>query len=379
MGIISDGASDIANIMRQKRLDQVNADYRTSQQAKLDEQTNLLQAKQQRSDMLTQRMDDADAAGASVLDGYRAQHILDGGDGQDYRPTSDHIDEAYAVRGQSMYKSGNLDGFIKNEADAAGARAQRRAVAVKDAMATGDRVNVLKTLNATVANGVKLTDIAPATAKDGKKTYKATYQLPDGSSRSEDVTDDEIDRRAGYVLSNPAEVAKTELSASLHRMESGLRVDEQNNAHTNRTAEQDQAHKDRLVEIGAHGSEARKTHASNLAEGGTIRPRDQIAAIDSERKDLRDQQTALFKDYTQQLKDPSLDDAQKGNLNSAYEAQVARLNEQLSDLGNRRKKVFAALNLSDDAGAATNLASGAKPSSKSAGKKAATQPTISNW
>lgn len=277
MGQIMDGVARINDILRQGSLDQERMSLQRSQEARLNEQARAEKAKQDDIDRVNALNKSADAAGAKVFDGYRADHILNGGDQNDYTPTPDHVASAYRARGQEYIKAGDMTGFLKNHAEGAAARAQVRSDLVKDAMSSGDPMAVMKAMNTTVDNGITLSDIKPVSLpsqdpNSAGQAYQATYTLPDGSTRSEMLNANDISKRAAYVLANPAEIAKQELAYDLNRQKINGTITEQNNKASNDQETHRQELKgrkevvglegaNRLKAIGAEGSEQRSTAA----------------------------------------------------------------------------------------------------------------------
>lgn len=275
MGQIMDGVARINETLRQGRLDDERIALQQSQAARLDEQARAAKAKQDELDRVDALNKSADAAGAKVLDGFRAEHILNGGDETNYNPTADQMASAFRARGQEYLKAGDMNGFLKSHAEGAAIRAQVRANLVKDAMSSGDPTAVMKAMNSTVDNGIALADIKPVQLpsqdpNSAGQAYQATYKMPDGSTRTEMLTASDISKRAAYVLANPAEVAKQELAYDLNRQKTEMTMREQDNKGNNdRTTDDLKTKNDlgleavknkyRLGQIGAEGTEHRKT------------------------------------------------------------------------------------------------------------------------
>jgi hypothetical protein len=279
MGQIMDGAYRIGEILRQGRLDEQNAAYRASQEAKLDEQARAAKAKQDELDRVAALGKQADAAGANVLNGYRAQSILDGGNENDYKPTIGHLSEAYGARGAAYLNAGDMKGYLQNHAEGAALRAQMRSTSVQEAMSTGDPMSVMKALNASVDNGIHLQDIKPISmpSQDPESTpgqaYKATYKLPDGSTRDEMLTANDIQKRAAYVLANPDKIGEQELKYDYLRQQTEAKLKEQDNKGANDRASTKVEQQERRITdglenagriklAGVKGAEDRKTDAA---------------------------------------------------------------------------------------------------------------------
>ncbi len=396
MGTISQGVDDINQIMRQGRLDKERIALQQAQESRLNEQARAAKAKQDEADRLDALNKSADAAGAKVFDGFRAQHILDGGDEQNYNPTPDQMAAAFRARGQEYLKAGDMNGFLKSHAEGAAMRAQVRANVVKDAMASGDPVAVMRAMNTTVDNGVSLADVKPISLpsqdpNSAGQAYKVTYKMPDGSTRDEMVTANDISKRAAYVLANPAEIAKQELAYDLNRQKVQGVMSEQNNKASNdqETHRQELAGRKEIVGLETAGrmkvkgmvsGDARLRHDDEEGDPGLdgIKPRDMIASIDSDRKGIQERRSALFKDYQQGLKDLRPGDRQgAASLSAAYERQVSQLDAENSELNRRREKVADRLGLSSKSSKSTQ-SNGQGLSSKAT---SATKPTttVTNW
>lgn len=298
MGTISSGVDDINNIFRQSRLDQERMSLQRSEDARLNEQAKAARAKQDELDRIDKLNKDADAAGAKVFDGFRAQHILEGGNQDDYAPTPGHMDAAYRARGTAFLKAGDMGNFLKNHAEGAVKRAGVRDELVKSAMASGNPMAVMKAMNQTVDNGITLQSIEPVTLPSqdpsgGMVAYRATYVDTNGKPREEMLTANDISKRAAYVLSNPGEVAKQELAYDLNRQKVQGTIAEQNNkGEQDRQTESVQIKgrkevaqvetQGRLQVEGAKGSQDRKTagHKDGLERAKPVmfKPGDELKA-----------------------------------------------------------------------------------------------------
>lgn len=281
MGTLTEGVDRFVQTVRQKKIDDQMIQLRQAQEERLGEQTRAAKAKQDELDRVDQITKSADAAGAKVLDGYRAEHILNGGDQHGYIPDPEHMAEAYRARGDEFLKANDLNGFLKSHAEGSAARAQVRSQLVKDALSTGDMPRVMMAMNRTTDNGVTLTGVQPIDLptngqQSAGQAFKATYKYPDGSERSEVVTANDISKRAAYVLSNPAEIAKQELAYDLNRQKAEMTMREQDNKGANdRQTENLKTSNDygleatknryRLGQIGAEGVEQRKTASHKSA------------------------------------------------------------------------------------------------------------------
>jgi hypothetical protein len=390
MGTISSGVDEINNIFRQGRQDEVNAKYREAEGARLDEQTRAAKTKQDELDRTEALRKQADDSGAKVLNGYRAQSILDGGDQNGYKPSIAHMSEAYAARGNAYLNAGDMTGYLKSHAEGAAARASVRADRVKEAMSSGDPTSVLKAMNETVDNGINLQEIKPVempTQSPGGapgQVYQATYKLPDGSTRSETLTADDINKRAGYVLSNPDKVGEQELKYDYLRQQTQSKLKEQNNQLSNQKELERIQSGYTKEEIAARGADARRTKGmvsgdaklKHDDEDGEPSLKDALGSVREDRLSVAGRRSSLQKDLKEQMDGLRPSDKQgRAALQSAYERQVAALDEEDNALKAKREQLSQRVGLSSKT-AAPKATPKAGLSTKAPGT---TSTTVTNW
>ena len=136
----------------------------------------------------------------------------------------------------------------------------------------------------------------------------------------------------------------------------------------------------RLSLSAADASNSIKVNRSKASGDGEVKPKDQLASIDSQRREIQEKRELLFREYQEALGDDTLDDDQKKVVHASYEKQVAGLNAASTDLGRQRKILESKVSLNGDAPTKTKGLSSAKSASKAPGAKPGTKtPTISGW
>lgn len=286
MGQIMDGVARINSMIDSRNQMQEQANYRASQEARLDEQTRAAKAKQDEIDRINKLNKDADAAGAKVFDGFRSQHILDGGDQNDYTPAPDHAAAAYRARASEYLKAGDMSGFMKAHAEGAAERLRMRKDLVDQAYANDDPIGMMKALNSTVDNGVSLKGAEPITLPSndpggGLQAYRFTFVGLDGKPRDEILSKPQILDRARNSILGGAKVAAQEAAYALEEFKANQKIREQS----------------------SKGEQDRQT------EGVQIKGRKEVAQVETQgrlqvegAKGSQDRKTAGYKDGLERAK-----------------------------------------------------------------------------
>lgn len=269
--------------------------------------------------------------------------------------------------GREAYHSARSKFLMENKADpevwmkdwtlGASIRAQRRQGDLNKAYskfgATGNAGDYIKTILPMFDAGLEVVDAKPnlklAGGGDGWQfTFKDKYS---GEDFTKEFTTDQI-RQYGLSLQDPKFGMTFEGERLMAMMKANAKIQETEgeekakrpNLLLGGEIKKDVATHEHGLNLDAIAARGKQTRLSDAARASD--PRTTLAAIDSERRSLRDQLTALQRDYTNELKGvDEMDSDGKASLRSAYERQVQEVNAQIADLEGRRQQVNPSMGL----------------------------------
>lgn len=304
------------------------------------------------------------------------------------------IYEAIGARGKALREHGLNDQYMQNWAKRSelGVRLRNSEGERLDARyaQTGDPAVYLE-LDKYLDTGLDMLGHEQKQGADGKPVY--TIKFRDNASGKEfsiNKTGEQI-LADQQKLRNPEFALKVEHERQIKLISTNAKIAEQDNKGNNdrltegvkskneRQLEEDRQ-KGRMSLSAADASNSIKVNRSKASGDGEVSPKDQLASIDSQRREIQDNRELLFREYQEALEDDTLDDDQKKVVRASYEKQVADLNAASTDLGRQRKILESKVSLNGDAPAKTKGLSSAKSASKAPGAKPGTKtPTISGW
>lgn len=249
----------------------------------------------------------------------------------------------------------------------------------------GDPDELVKVYNRFVDDGNEMDVMSKGTGPNGQPIFTLRQRnLDTGAERTTEVDLPRFAQMA-QAIQDPAAALKSSLAryGKIFETNEGIRKDK---AHVEAVGAQsretnNQRHQHELAQIQARGALAMREIGARVAGEKSVAdykktidnqptPKDQLAAIDQLRKQLRDSQATLLKEWELMGKDSS--DEQRAELKSAYLEQKRRLDDTDADLGRQRERVAQRLNLRDGrqpaAGAVTALPEGARQIGTSRGK-----------
>lgn len=304
------------------------------------------------------------------------------------------IFEAASKRGDVLLKHGRYDDFMANHAKQAELGSQLLGRAAQEADAayqqTGDPTEYIKRMSPYANTGIDFVrSERKGVDKDGQPIWSVTT-TSNGEETTQDIPESRIIEGANR-LRDPKYAQELALKGGIAQVQARAKMAEQDNKGKNdrltegvkskneRQLEEDRQ-KGRMSLSAANASNSIKVNRSKASGDGEVKPKDQLASIDSQRREIQDNRELLFREYQEALGDDTLDDDQKKVVRASYERQVAGLNAASTDLGRQRKILESKVSLNGDAPAKTKGLSSAKSASKAPGAKPGTKtPTISGW
>lgn len=270
-----------------------------------------------------------------------------------------------------------MDDWAKESALRSQMRSERIDAAERRFMATGDPGEYAKAIYPLIDDGMEFVGTEPVKTQDGSQAWKFIRRDSQTGKETSSVMNAEQFQKFMLGVRDPAKVAEYESKSLLERMEADEKIRAE--IEKQKAVRQTKTHESglRLEEIAAQGKQNRQTIAARGAEdrrtddgAGQVKPRDMVAALDSERKDLRDRQQALFKEYQQNMKDAETPE-ERAAVRQAYDRMSREIDTSLSDLDQKRKR------LSERIGLGAPSTPARKPSLSLGGTSA--PPTVTNW
>lgn len=270
-----------------------------------------------------------------------------------------------------------MDDWAKESALRSQMRGERIDAAERRFMSTGDPGEYAKAIYPLIDDGMEFVGTEPVKTQDGSQAWKFIRRDSQTGKEISSVMNAEQFQKFMLGVRDPAKVAEYESKSLLERMEADEKIRAE--IEKQKAVRQTKTHESglRLEEIAAQGKQNRQTIAARGAEdrrtddgAGQVKPRDMVAALDSERKDLRDRQQALFKEYQQNMKDAETPE-ERAAVRQAYDRMSREIDTALSDLDQKRKR------LSERIGLGAPSTPARKPSLSLGGTSA--PPTVTNW
>lgn len=293
------------------------------------------------------------------------------------RPTEDGIYRAMRWRTDALATAGLFDKFKTSLVDTEKTGTQLRQKALAPALAkleAGDPSAVVDLYNRYINDGNVLEVSPKGTGPNGPMFSLRQRNVDTGAVRTMDVDQQQFLRMA-QQLQDPAAALKSSLDRyhEIFKTNEGIRKEKaQQEAMGKREIEVGQAkHGQTLAEISARTAGEKSVIDHRNRADANVSPKDQLAAIDQQRKQLRDSQLALLKEWELMGKDVT-DDQQREQLKAAYLEQKRKIDDADVELGRQRDRVSQRLRLRDAPeprpGAIPKLPSGAKQIGTSGGR-----------
>lgn len=215
----------------------------------------------------------ANAAGAQVINGARADYLMNGGTPDSWKPDSNLILKAMDARGDYLAKSGDMQGFTENEAKAASLRGQMFQQAAQDALAkykvTGDATAIGSTVLPYIAPGYTLKEAKQDASPDGAGRISYTITSPSGKDQTVSMTPDELTQTLTQFSMAPGDAMKlafqNRLQLALENMRAENRSDLQGQKNQGQLDVAKVKNDYSLGQIAARGAQARATKATPSA------------------------------------------------------------------------------------------------------------------
>lgn len=293
------------------------------------------------------------------------------------RPTEDGLYRAMKWRTDALAKTGLYDKWKASlvDTEATGTRLRLKALAPALAkLEAGDPSAVVEVYNRYVNDGNVLEVEPKGAGPNGPMFTLRQRNLDTGAVRTMDV-DQQRFLRMAQQLQDPAAALKSSLDRyhEIFKTDEGIRKEKaQQKAIGEREIETGQVkHRQTLAEISARTAGEKSVIDHRNRADANVSPKDQLTAIDQQRKQLRDSQIALLKEWELMGKDVT-DEQQREQLKAAYLEQKRKIDDADAELGRQRDRVSQRLRLRDapepTPGAIPKLPSGAKRIGTSGGR-----------